>query len=168
MKQVVIAAPSSRTGQDETASCRPVYTSIIARRERNAMRGQSYRRAAYAIVACGALIALGAALVPFYHVAYQLQGLVLAAVLTPFVLYGMSVAALRGPWLLASGLVILGVTLAVVVNERYLDYDGYRSGVVYWLPLATAGVVLVAAYLLGRAPPGDEDGARPQFTGEAS
>lgn len=132
------------------------------------MRGQSYRRAAYLIVACGTLIAFAAALVPYYHVAYQLKGLVLAAVLTPFLLYAMFVTALRGPWLLASGLAILAVALAVVANERYLDYDGYRSGAVYWLPLATAAVVLAAAYLLGRAPPGDEAGARPQFTGEAS
>ncbi|MHB1352419.1 MAG: hypothetical protein ACYC5S_05720 [Thiobacillus sp.] len=132
------------------------------------MRGQSYRRAAYLIIASGTVLALAAALVPFYDVGYQLKGLPLAAVLTPFVLYGALVAALRGPWLLASGLVILAVSLFVVGSERYLDYDGYRSGVVYWLPSATAAVVLVAAYLLGRARPGEEEGARPQFTGEAS
>lgn len=132
------------------------------------MDAPSYRRAAYLIIAAGSVLAVAAALVPFYHVGYVFKGLALAAVLTPFALYGGLVAALRGPWLLASGLVILGVSLVVVVSERYLDYDGYRSGTVYWLPLATAAVVLVAAYLLGRARTGEEEGARPQFTGEAS
>jgi hypothetical protein len=60
---------------------------------------------------------------------------------------------LRGRWLLASGLVLLGVTLAVVIDERFLDYNGYRDTAVYWVPLLAAAIVLPVAYLFGRREP---------------
>jgi len=52
---------------------------------------------------------------------------------------------LRGPWLLASGLVVLGVTLAEVGVERFLDYNGYRDTTVYWIPLLAVAIVLPIA-----------------------
>jgi hypothetical protein len=111
------------------------------------------RRAAYLIIAVGCAAALVAALVPFYSVGYVVDALALAAVLTPFVLYGMFTESLRGPWLLGSGLVLLGVTLAVVINERFLDYDGYRDATLYWVPLLTLAIVLPVAYAFGRRDP---------------
>jgi hypothetical protein len=111
---------------------------------------RDYRPAAYVIVVLGFTLALAAALVPFYGAAYHLKFAVLLALLTPFALYAMFVEFLRGPWLLASGLALFGVCLAVTVFERYLHYDGYADGVVYWAPLVASAIVLPSDYMLGR------------------
>jgi hypothetical protein len=110
-----------------------------------------YRPAAYLIILLGCVAAGAASLVPFYSVGYIVDALALAAVLTPFVIYGMFSESLRGPWLLASGLVLLGATLAVVIVERYLNYDGYNT--VYWVPLLAVAIVLPIAYAFGRRAP---------------
>lgn len=127
---------------------------------------QDYRPAAYFIMLSGVLIAGAASLVPLYHVGYRLDLLALTAILTPFALYGMLSETLRGPWLLGSGLLILAVCLAVVVNERYLDYDGYRDGILHWMPVAVASIVLTAAYLFGQGRPVEARAEHPWFTGE--
>lgn len=113
----------------------------------------NYRPAAYLIILLGCLVAGAASLVPFYTVGYRVDAIALAAVLTPFVIYGMFSESLRGPWLLATGLVLLGVTTAVVVDERFVDYDGYRDATVYWVPLLAVAIVLPVAYALGKRPP---------------
>lgn len=112
-----------------------------------------YRQAAYLIILLGCVAAGAASLVPFYHVGYKVDALALAAVVTPFVIYGIFSESLRGPWLLASGLVLLGVTLAVVIDERLLNYDGYRDATVYWVPLLAVTILLPIAYVFGRRPP---------------
>jgi hypothetical protein len=111
------------------------------------------RPAAYFIILLGCVAAAAASLLPFYSVGYKVDALALAAVLTPFVIYGMFSEDLRSPWLLGSGLVLLGVTLTVVVVERYLDYDGYRDATVYWVPLLAVAIVLPVAYVFGRREP---------------
>jgi hypothetical protein len=113
----------------------------------------NYRPAAVLIILLGCLAATAASLVPFYGVAYVVDGVALAAVLTPFAIYGMLIESLRGPWLLASGLVLLGATLAVVVDERFLHYDGYRDATLYWVPLLTVAIVLPIAYIFGKREP---------------
>lgn len=110
-----------------------------------------YHPAAYLIILLGCLLAAAASLVPFHQVGYKVDGLALSALLTPFVVYGMFVEDLRGPWLLASGLILLGVTLALVLDERYPVYHGYTS--VYWVPLVAVAIVLAVAYALGRRDP---------------
>jgi len=114
---------------------------------------RDYRTAAYLIILLGATAATLAAVVPFYPVGHQVDALALTAVLTPFVVYGMFSHSLRDGWLLASGLVLLGVTLAVVALERLVQYDGYRDATVYWVPLLTVTIVLPIAYVFGKRPP---------------
>ncbi|MBU1396035.1 MAG: hypothetical protein KKE84_07805 [Gammaproteobacteria bacterium] len=114
---------------------------------------RDYRIAAYFIILLGCAAAAMASLVPFYTVGYKVDAIALAAVLTPFVIYGMFSESLRGPWLLASGLVLLGATLAVVVDERFLRYDGYRDATLYWVPLLAVALVLPIAYGFGKRPP---------------
>ena len=114
---------------------------------------RDYRTAAYLIILLGAVAAALAALVPFYTVGYKVDALALTAVLTPFLVYGMFTHSLRDGWLLGSGLILLGVTLAVVVLERFVRYDGYEDATVYWVPLLTMTIVLTLAYLFGRRPP---------------
>lgn len=108
------------------------------------------RQAAIVIILLGCLVAAVATLVPFYHVGYQVDAIALAVLLTPFVVYGMFVESLRGPWLLASGVILLGVSVAVVLDERF-PYEGYVR--LYWVPLAAMAIVLPVAYALGRRDP---------------
>lgn len=110
-----------------------------------------YRAAAYLIILLGCLFALAASIVPFYHVAYTVDAIALSVLLTPFMLCGMFVESLRGPWLFASGIILLGVSVAVVLVERYPIYKGYDS--VYWVPLVAVAIVLSVAYALGRRAP---------------
>ena len=114
---------------------------------------RDYRTAAYLIVLIGAAAAALAALVPFYTVGYQVDALALAAVLTPFIVYGMFTQSLRDGWLLASGLVLLGATLVVVVLERLVQYDGYQNATIYWVPLLTMTIVLTVALIFGKREP---------------
>lgn len=115
------------------------------------MRNPDYRAAAALIILLGCGLAAAASLVPFYHVAFQVDALALSVLLTPFVLYGMLLESLRGSWLLAAGVVLLGASLAVVLDERYPVYAGYDR--VYWVPLLAAAAVLAVAYAFGRRPP---------------
>ena len=114
---------------------------------------RDYRSASYLIILLGCAAAAVASVVPFYTFGYKVDALALATVLTPFVIYGMFIESLRVPWLLASGLVLLGVTVIVVISERYLHYDGYRDATLYWVPLLAVAVVLPIAYVLGKRAP---------------
>lgn len=114
-------------------------------------RNPDYRAAAALVILLGCGLAAAASLVPFYHVAFQVDALALSALLTPFVLYGMLMESLRRSWLLAAGVVLLGVSLAVVLDERYPVYAGYDR--VYWAPLLAAAIVLPIAYIFGRRAP---------------
>ncbi len=105
------------------------------------------------ITLLGAAAALVAGLVPFFHVGYIVDAVALAAVATPFVAYAMLINTLRGPWLIGAGLVLLAVTLAVVVDERVLGFDGYHSGTIFWVPLLAAAIVLPVSLLFGRRDP---------------
>jgi len=108
------------------------------------------RPAAYLIILLGLGEAAAASLVPFYTAGYELDAGVLLAVLMPFLLYGLFIESLRGPWLLASGLLLLASGLALVVSERYLHYNGYTDNLIYWVPTLAAAIVLPIAYWLGR------------------
>jgi len=108
------------------------------------------RPAAYLIILFGLGVAAAASLVPFYNAGYLLEPGVLTAVLMPFVLYGLFIESLRGPWLLASGLLLLIASLALVLPERFLHYNGYADGMIYWVPTLTAVIMMPIAYWLGR------------------
>ncbi|MGE5320471.1 MAG: hypothetical protein ACM3KD_09845 [Hyphomicrobiaceae bacterium] len=108
------------------------------------------RPAAYLIILLGLGGAAAASVVPFYNAGYVLDSWVLIAALMPFLLYGLFVESLRGPWLLGSGLLLLVASLALIVPERFLDYNGYRDDLIYWAPTLAAALVLAIAYPLGR------------------
>jgi hypothetical protein len=110
---------------------------------------KDYRPAAYVIILLGFVAAAAAAVVPFFSAGYELNTGTLLAVITPFVLYGMLTESLRGPWLLAAGLVLLAVSLGEVIPERYLHYNAYADRSIYWVPVLTAVIVLPIAYVFG-------------------
>ncbi len=108
------------------------------------------RPTAYLIILLGLGVAAAASLTPFYHAGYLLEPGVLLAVLMPFLLYGLFIESLRGPWLLASGLVLLVTSLALVVFERFLHFNGYADTLIYWAPTLAAVIVMPIAYWRGR------------------
>jgi len=110
---------------------------------------RDFRPLAYLIVLLGLTAAGVAAVLPHYTAGYKLDTAVLLAVLAPFIVYATLTESLRGGWLPASGLVLLIVSLAVVIPERFLDYDRYADGTIYWVPLLAAAIVLPIAYLFG-------------------
>jgi NADH:ubiquinone oxidoreductase subunit K len=109
-----------------------------------------FRPLAYLIVLLGLGGAAAASVVPFYTAGYVLEPGVLLAVLMPFLLYGLFTESLRSAWLIASGLMLLAISLALVVPERFLHYNGYTDDMIYWVPTLAAVIVLPIAYRLGR------------------
>lgn len=106
------------------------------------------RPIAYVIILLGLATAAAAALVPQYAIGYKLEVGVLLALLSPFIVYGALSETLRGAALLLPGLALLGVNTVLLVNERFLHYDGYADSPVYWVPLLSAAVVLPIALLM--------------------
>jgi len=120
------------------------------------------RPAAYLIILFGLGVAVAASLVPFYNAGYLLEPGVLAAVLMPFVLYGLFIESLRASWLLGSGLLLLVASLVLVLPERFLHYNGYADTMIYWVPTLEAVITLPIAYWLGRrTDEADEPGQQP-------
>lgn len=108
-----------------------------------------HRSIAYVIILLGVVAAAAAAIVPFYTAGYELDTATLCALLAPFALYAMLTESLRGPWLIGAGIVLLAVSLAEVIPERYLHYNAYADGSIYWVPLLAAVIVLPVANLFG-------------------
>lgn len=114
---------------------------------------RDYRPAIFLILSLGLSEAAAASVVPFYNAGYELDGFVLLAVLMPFLLWGLFIESLRGAWVVASGLVLLAISLALLVPERYLHYNGYVDDRIYWIPTLAAAIVLSLAYAFGRRAP---------------
>jgi hypothetical protein len=108
------------------------------------------RPAAYVFILLGFALAFAAAFVPFFTVGYRLETTVLVILLVPFVIYGSLSESLRGPWLLGSGLVLLGLCVVVVIRERYLHSGTNATDFFYWLPLLASVIMLPIAYMFGR------------------
>ena len=106
-----------------------------------------FRPAAYLIILLGTGLSMLVAFVPQYAIGHRLEMTVFFAGIVPYLAYGFLTEDLRGMPLLASGLALLGVSLAVKLPERYLGYDGYADGTIFWVPAAAALVVLPVAYL---------------------
>lgn len=136
---------------------------------------QDARLAAYFIILSGFGLAAAASVVPLYHTAYLLEPGILLAVLMPFLLYGLFIESLRGPWLIGAGVLLFAANLVLVVSERYVRYvgmagntryadslsyyvgmanngrhAGYADNLIYWGPTLMAVVVLAIAYWLSR------------------
>ncbi|MFN2338358.1 MAG: hypothetical protein ABR544_05230 [Gammaproteobacteria bacterium] len=92
----------------------------------------------YGIILLGCGLAFLSAVVPHYDTGYYLMTGVLLAGLLPYLVYALAAALMKGPLVLAGGLVILVLHGILVVNERVLGGAGYESGMIYYAPLLLA------------------------------
>ena len=105
-----------------------------------------FRLFAYLVITLGVMLSFAAAVVPHYAAGHTLLLVVAFAGLLPYVVYGLFSDLVRGWRLLITGALIFGVDLGVKIPERFLYYDGYASGVVYYAPFIST---LAAIVLLG-------------------
>lgn len=103
-----------------------------------------FRRPAYFFIALGTALSFAAAVVPFFTAGHSLRLGVLLAGLLPYVVYGLLSDLQRGRPLLLVGIFLIAGDLLVKIPERFLRYDGYASGLIYYWPFAaTLAVVAV-------------------------
>ena len=105
-----------------------------------------FRLFTYLVITLGVMLSFAAAVVPHYDTGYILLLGVASAGLLPYVVYGFFSDLVRGWQLLITGALIFGVDLGVKIPERFLHYDGYASGVIYYAPFIST---LAAIVLLG-------------------
>ncbi len=108
------------------------------------------RTISYAIIALGCVLSLVTAIVPFYTAGYELLFGVLLIGLLPYVVYGAFTEIVRGWPLVLAGMLVLGIDLLAKIPERFLRYDGYADGAVYYAPLFSTFIVLPVFLALGR------------------
>ncbi|MHB8741911.1 MAG: hypothetical protein ACYC9L_02190 [Sulfuricaulis sp.] len=107
--------------------------------------GHDIRISAFIIIASGCLLILASAVVPFFDSGDELHGSVLLVGLLPYVIYGFFTDVVRGWAVLIAGTLMLGIDLGVIIPERFLHYDGYTSGAIYYAALFS--IVLSTAIL---------------------
>ncbi|HSW53016.1 MAG TPA: hypothetical protein VLG93_07285 [Sulfuricaulis sp.] len=107
-----------------------------------------FRRFAWFIIVSGAALSFATAAVPHFDAGYRLHLGVLFAGLLPYVVYASFSDVVRGWALLAAGALLLGIDLGVKIPERFLHYDAYASGRIYFASLV---MTLVAVLVLGIA-----------------
>ncbi len=107
------------------------------------LRQPDFRPFAFAVIALGAILDFAAAVVPYYEAGYFLDMKALLLGLTPYLVYGLFTDVVRGWALLIAGTLLFGIDLGVKIPERFVHYDGYASGVVYWAPLVATLIVVV-------------------------
>lgn len=102
-----------------------------------------FRPFGYFIIFLGGLLNFASAIVPFYGAGYRLFASVLFIGLTPYIVYGFFTDVVRGWSLLVAGALIFGIDIGVKVPERFLHYDGYTGGAIYYAPLVSTLLIVV-------------------------
>lgn len=102
-----------------------------------------FRPFAYLIITLGAMLAFAAAVVPYYDAGYTLLLTVLLVGLLPYIVYGLFTDIVRGWPLPIAGALLFGVDVGVKIPERFLHYDGYAGGAIYYAPLVSTVIIIV-------------------------
>ena len=108
--------------------------------------------AAFSIIVLGVVLAVAAALEPFYDDGHVLQFGVLLSGLLPYLLYAMIVVLLPRPAVFLSGLVLLAAHALLVLSERFSGPVDYSGGVIYYVPLLLALALLPFLIVAMRQP----------------
>lgn len=109
-----------------------------------------FRRLAYLLITLGVMLSFAGAFVPHFATGHKLHLGVLFAGLLPYVVYGIFSDVVRGWSLLVTGVLLLGIDLGVKIPERFLHYDGYASGRIYYASLIVTLAVIVVLGIAAR------------------
>jgi hypothetical protein len=104
----------------------------------------------YLVITLGAILSLACAAVPHFTAGFTLHLGVLFAGLLPYLVYGVFINLVHGVPLLTAGALLLGIDLVVKIPERFLDYDGYASGLIFFAPILTTLVLMAVLGILAR------------------
>ena len=107
------------------------------------------RPIAYILIAIGCVLAAMTAVVPNYDAGYQLMFSVFLAGIVPYYVYGCLTERLRGWALLIPGLVVVAGHVWLTASQRFLGYDGYADGMIYYGPVLLALGALPAGVAVG-------------------
>ena len=112
------------------------------------------RPIAYGLIAVGCVLSAVSAVVPNYDAGYKLMFSVFLAGIVPYYVYGCLTERLRGWTLLIPGLVVVAFHVWLTASQRFLGYDGYVGGMIYYGPvlLALGGLPagIAAGHLIDR------------------
>ena len=96
-----------------------------------------------AIVLVGIVASAAAAVVPHYSNHYRLDVGVLAVGLLPYLVYGVFAwVAPRGNLLHLVAVLNLVAHLWLLATERFMDFDRYQNGAIYYVPVVFAVLLL--------------------------
>ncbi len=106
----------------------------------------------YLFILAGALLAAVSSFVPYFDAGYQLMASVLIAGLIPYIVYSVAVVLMRGALTTLAGAVMVAVHAWLVVSERFAREVDYSNGMIYYVPILMAIVVLPLAIAALRQP----------------
>jgi hypothetical protein len=83
---------------------------------------------------------------------------VLLTGLLPYLVFGLALPYLRGWTLALPALLMVGVHAWLVLIQRFVAYQGYSDGMIWYVPLALAlAASVLLAWALRRSPCGVDD-----------
>lgn len=107
------------------------------------MQTQScFRTYASGVILIGCMLAFISAVIPHYTAGYHLMLSVLLSGLLPYLIYVLAVPFLDGWRLALPGTVLLILHGWLVVRERFLNDADYNNGMIYYVPLILASLLL--------------------------
>ena len=110
------------------------------------MYGQSYSyEPGYFFILIGLLLSLISALVPHFDAGYTLMLSVFAAGILPYLVYSVAVTLRRGTLVTVTGFIIVVIHTWLVITERITGHADYSSGMIFYVPMVMALVMLPLA-----------------------
>jgi hypothetical protein len=112
----------------------------------------------YLLLVSGCPLAFISALVPHFDTGHRLMLSVLLTGLLPYLVFGLALPYLRGWALALPALLMVGVHAWLVLMQRFVAYQGYSDGMIWYVPLALAlAASVLLAWALRRSPCGVDD-----------
>ncbi len=105
------------------------------------------RTVVYFVVASGFALAMATAVVPHYE-HHALWFSVLLIGVMPYLTYLVLTAIHPSTALTLGGLAVLGLDAMVKFFQRFVAFDQYSSGAIYYIPIAASIVILIIALLI--------------------
>lgn len=102
------------------------------------------RTVIYIVVAFGFALAMATAVVPHYE-HHALWFSVLLIGVMPYLTYLVLMEIFPSAALVLGGLAVLGLDAVVKLFQRFVAFDQYASGAIYYMPIAASIVILIVA-----------------------